>query len=204
MRALSGWIVAFIASPVGIVALAALDSTIFFAFPGGVDTAVVVLAAQGRAYPWIAALLATIGSVAGAAFTFWMGSKIGAHGLEHYIPARRLSRIRRKVHNTGAIGMAVLDLLPPPFPFTPFILAAGALTVDVPTFFATLTVCRLIRFGLEALLAAIYGRSLLTWFESDVFHDIVIVMSALGIGLTIVSIVKLVTSSRAPRHRVAA
>jgi membrane protein YqaA with SNARE-associated domain len=204
VRALSGWIVAFIASPIGIIALAALDSTIFFAFPGGIDTAVVVLAAQGGPFPWIAALLATVGSVAGAAFTFWMGTKIGAHGLEHYIPAGRLARIRRKVHSTGAIGMAVLDLLPPPFPFTPVILAAGALTVDVPTFFATLAVCRLIRFGLEALLAAIYGRALLAWFESDIFHDIVIVMSALGIALTIASIVKLVTSSRSPKHRAAA
>ena len=204
VRALSGWIVAFIASPLGIVAVAALDSTIFFSFPGGVDTAVIVLAARGGPFPWIAALLATVGSVAGAAFTFWMGAKIGTHGLERYIRAGRLARIRRKVHNTGAIGMAVLDLLPPPFPYTPIILAAGALRVDVRMFFVTLAVCRLIRFGLEALLAGIYGRSLLTWFESDVFHDIVIAISALGIALTILSLVKLLTSSRSPRHRAAA
>jgi membrane protein YqaA with SNARE-associated domain len=204
VRALSGWIVAFIGSPIGIVALAALDSTVFFAFPGGVDTAVVVLAARGGPFPWIAALLATVGSVGGAAFTFWMGTKIGAHGLDRYIRPGRLARIRRKVHSTGAIGMAVLDLLPPPFPFTPVILAAGALTVDVTTFFITLAVCRLIRFGLEALLAAIYGPSLLTWFQSDVFHDIVVAMSALGIALTILSLVKLFSSSRSPHHRAAA
>ena len=204
MRALSGWIVAFIASPFGIVVLAALDSTIFFAFPGGIDTAVVILAARGGVFPWIAALLATAGSIGGAALTYWMGVKIGEHGLERYISGSRLARIRRKVHSAGAIEMAVLDLIPPPFPFTPFILAAGALTVDVMTFFMTLAVCRLIRFGIEALLAAIYGRALLTWFESDVFHDIVIALCVVGLALTVVSIARLLMSSRSPHQRAAA
>jgi membrane protein YqaA with SNARE-associated domain len=204
VKTLSRWIVGLIASPIGILWLAALDSTIFFSFPGWVDAAVVILAARGGFYPWTAALLATAGSVGGAGFTFWMGTKVGVHGLDRYIPATRLKRIRRKVHNTGAIGMAVLDLIPPPFPFTPFILAAGALTVDVRTFFVTLAICRLIRFGLEAWLAGIYGRSLLTWFESDIFHGIVVVMSALGIAFTIASIVKLLASSRSRRQRAAA
>ena len=204
MRALSGWIVAFIASPFGIVVLAALDSTILFAFPGGIDTAVVILAARGGVFPWLAALLATAGSIGGAALTYWMGVKIGDLGLERYITASRLARIRRKVHSAGAIEMAVLDLIPPPFPFTPFILAAGALEVDVVMFFVTLAACRLLRFGIEALLAAIYGRALLKWFESDIFHDIVIALSVLGLALTGVSIAKLFISSRSQKHHAAA
>jgi len=191
VRTVSSWIVAFIASPLGIVALAALDSTVFFTFPGGVDAAVVILAARGGAFPWIATLLATAGSVAGAALTFWMGAKIGARGLKRYMSDARVTRIRRKLHNTGAVGMAVLDLMPPPFPFTLFILAAGALTVDATTFFVTLVVCRLIRFGLEAMLAGLYGMALLTWFDSDVFHEIVIALSLVGLTLTIVSLARL-------------
>jgi membrane protein YqaA with SNARE-associated domain len=204
VRALSSWIVGFIASPIGIVVLAALDSTIFFSFPGGIDAAVVILAARGGPFPWIATLLATAGSVGGAALTFWMGAKVGAHGLERYMPAARLKRIRRKVHSAGAISMAVLDLIPPPFPFTPFILAAGALTVDFTTFFVTLAVCRLIRFGLEALLAAIYGRALLAWFDSDVFHDAVIALSVLGLALTMLSIARIFARSRSTDRRAAA
>jgi membrane protein YqaA with SNARE-associated domain len=207
VRAISAWIVWFIASPFGLVALAALDSTIFVSFPGGVDAAVIILAARGGAFPWVATLLATAGSVGGAALTFWMGAKIGSHGLDRYISARRLARIRRRVHSAGAIGMAVLDLIPPPFPFTPFILAAGALKVDVATFFGTLAVCRLIRFGVEALLAAIYGPVLLTWFTSDVFHDIVLGLSVLGLTMTLLTIAKLSMSSgsgRSPRRRTAA
>jgi membrane protein YqaA with SNARE-associated domain len=204
VRAISAWIVSFIASPAGVLALAALDSTIFFSFPGGIDAAVIILAARGGSFPWIATLLATAGSVGGAALTFWMGAKIGAHGLDRYMSATRLSRVRRRVHSAGAIGMAVLDLIPPPFPFTPFILAAGALKVDVATFFGTLAVCRLVRFGVEALLAAIYGQVLLTWFTSDVFHGIVLAASVLGLTLTLLSLAKLFSSSGSPRRRAAA
>src|SRR2546426_12844573 len=39
------------------------------------------------------------------------------------------------------------------------------------TFFITLGVCRLVRFGSEALLAVIYGPQLLSWFDSDIFHQ---------------------------------
>jgi membrane protein YqaA with SNARE-associated domain len=141
--------------------------------------------------------LATIGSLAGAALTFWMGEKIGAEGLDRYIPHKRLDRIRRKVRNTGAIGFAVLDLIPPPFPYTPFILAAGGLEVGAGPFFATLTVCRVIRFGGEAVLAAIYGRHILKWFESELFDRIVIGWTVLGVALTVLSLVKL---ARAPQR----
>jgi membrane protein YqaA with SNARE-associated domain len=204
VNTLSRWIVAAIASPLGVVVLAALDSTVFFSFPGGVDAAVVILAARGGWAPWTATLLATAGSVGGAALTFWMGAKIGAPGLDRYMSAARLARVRRKVHDAGAIGMAVLDLIPPPFPYTPFILAAGALKVDGTTFFGTLLVCRLLRFGLEAALAAVYGRALLAWFDSDVFHDIVSFAAVVAVLLTIFSIAKLITSSRSPRRRIAA
>src|SRR6185369_2343980 len=117
-----------------------------------------------REYWWLVPLLATAGSVVGAALTFWMGVKIGEKGLDRWVPdERRLDRIRCRVREKGAIALAVLDLIPPPFPFTPFVLAAGALEVDPRTFFGTLVVCRIFRFGLEALLAIRYGRRILSW-----------------------------------------
>jgi len=78
MRLFSRWIIALFASPMGVFVLGALDSTLFFNLPLGIDAAVVILAAQLGDLWWIAALLATIGSVLGAALTFWMGKKIGA------------------------------------------------------------------------------------------------------------------------------
>jgi membrane protein YqaA with SNARE-associated domain len=196
MRSLSGRILGLIASPLGLLILAALDSTLFFSLPGGIDAAVLLVAARRQTAWWLVALLATAGSVGGAALTFWMGVKIGEHSLDRYIPRNRLARIRRKVNDAGAIGLAVLDLIPPPFPFTPFILAAGALEVNSSTFFGTLTACRLIRFGAEALLAIIYGRRILQWLNSNAFLDTVVAVALLGAALTILSIVKLLKSSR--------
>jgi membrane protein YqaA with SNARE-associated domain len=195
MRSFSQWIVALFASPAGVFVLGALDSTLFFSLPFGIDAAVVILAAQLQNLWWIAPLLATLGSVLGAALTFWMGVKIGEAGLDRWVPKRRLTQIRNRIREKGAIALAVLDLIPPPFPFTPFVLAAGALEVDPKTFFVTLTACRLFRFGLEAALAVIYGRSIILWLDSDLFHDIVVFFTVVALVLTTMSIVKVVRTS---------
>jgi membrane protein YqaA with SNARE-associated domain len=199
MRSFSQWVIAFFISPTGVVALAALDSTVFFYLPLGIDAAIVILAAQMRRSWWIVPLLAALGSVAGAALTFWTGMKVGEKGLDRYVPQKRLHRIRSRVRNSGAIALAVLDLIPPPFPFTAFVIAAGALEVKASMFFATLTFCRLLRFGVEAALAARYGRQILSWLESDLVQDIAAFFIVLAIGLTVFSTVRLVRSAPHPR-----
>lgn len=196
MRSISGWLFGLFASPAGVFVLGALDSTLFFSLPFGIDAAVVIVAARLKGMAWIVPLLATAGSVTGAAITFWMGVKIGEKGLQRHIGERRLARIQSRISRHGAIALATLDLIPPPFPFTPFVLAAGALEVDARMFFATLALCRLFRFGLEAGLAVVYGRSILVWLESDVFRVIVAVSIALAFALTALSVLKLVRSSR--------
>jgi membrane protein YqaA with SNARE-associated domain len=204
MRTFSRWIVGLFVSPIGLVVLAALDSTIFFSLPFGIDAAVIILAARDRAMAWSVPLLATAGSVAGAAASFWMGGKIGENGLERYVKPRRLNSIRKRVRNSGAVALAVLDLIPPPFPFTVFVLAAGALEVNTATFFVTLTICRIVRFGAEALLAVIYGRHILAWLESNTFHDIVAGCMVVAVVVSVVSVVRLVRASRPKRRRAAA
>ena len=205
MRALSRWAIAVFANPIGIVVLAALDSTLFFSLPFGIDAVVIILAARLRDTWWIVPLLASLGSVAGAAVTFWMGRKIGEKGLDRWVTdERRLERIRRQIRDKGAIALAVLDLIPPPFPFTPFVLAAGALEVAPRVFFGTLVVCRIFRFGLEALLAIRYGRRILSWLDSDIFHDVVTFFIVVAVVLTALSLVKIVRSTRSPSQRRAA
>ena len=46
MRWFAAKFVTFLASPVGVVVLAALDSTIFVSLPFGIDAAVIILAAR--------------------------------------------------------------------------------------------------------------------------------------------------------------
>ena len=201
MRAFSHWMLGLFASPLGVFVLAFLDSTLFFSLPFGIDAVVVIVAARLPDAWWVVPLLATAGSVAGAALTFWMGIKIGEQGLERQVAPKRLKQIRSRVRNNGAIAFAILDLIPPPFPFTPFVLAAGALKVKIRLFFVTLTVTRLFRFGVEAALALVYGRRIIAWLDSDRFKDIVLVVIVAAIGLTALSIVRVVRSTRPPRGR---
>jgi hypothetical protein len=81
-------------------------------------------------------------------------------------------------------------------------LAAGALGLRAPIFFATFALSRLVRFGVEAVLAVRYGRAILAWIESDVMQQVVGGMIVLAAVLTTLSIVRLVRSSRAPEKRV--
>jgi membrane protein YqaA with SNARE-associated domain len=201
MRTLSRHMIVLFATPLGVVALAALDSTLFFSVPFGIDAVVIILAARLHGLWWIVPLLATGGSLAGAAFTFWMGVKIGDHGLERWIAKKRLAKIRKRVRESGAIALAALDLAPPPFPFSACVLAAGALDVRRSTFFVTLTACRLVRFGLESSLALAYGRHILRWMDAPLFHDVVSFFLVVAVILTAISIVQVVRSLRPTKRR---
>jgi membrane protein YqaA with SNARE-associated domain len=204
MRWFSKWVITVFASPIGVFVLAALDATVFVSLPFGIDAVVIILAARLRALWWVVPLLATAGSVVGAGLTFWMGRIIGEKGLERYVPPKRLERVRAKIKKSGAIALAILDLIPPPFPFTPFVLAAGALEVKTTLFFATLVICRLIRFGIEGALAQTYGRRVLALLDSDLFHDIVSFFILLAFVLTALSLVRLAQAARTPKQRAAA
>jgi membrane protein YqaA with SNARE-associated domain len=167
----------------GAVLMAALDTSMLFFLPFGIDALVIYLAARNENLFWLYPILATIGSLAGAGVTFWLGKKAGEVGLERLVPRHRLERMRCSVRDSGAIALAVPALLPPPFPLTPFILTCGALDVDRWRFFVTFGTIRLLRFGVEATLARIYGQSVLRVLQSEAFQVVItgfVVVAVLG------------------------
>ena len=153
--------------------LAALESTVFFWFPFGVDAAVILLVARNEDRTWLYPLIATAGSVTGTALTLWMGKKVGETGISRYVPQQRLKAVKAKVKKKGAVAIALLGIIPPPFPFTPFVLASGALKMNIPRVLAALTVVRLARFGVEAMVAARFGRLAIRWLNSDAMQFVV-------------------------------
>lgn len=183
-RSFTHWVLGTFASPVGVFVLALLDSTLFFSLPFGIDAAVIILAAGSDTLAWTVPIVATSGSLIGAALTFWMGRKAGEAGLERYVDARQLKQVRRRVNENGAVVLALIDLIPPPFPFTPFVIAAGALKVRAWLFFTTLLLARLFRFGLESYLATRFGRRILAVLHSAVVENVVFGCIVLGAVLT--------------------
>ena len=175
----------------GLFVLAAAESTVFFWFPFGVDAAVILLVARSDERAWLYPLIATAGSVLGTALTLWMGKKIGETGIARYVPEKRLKAVKAKVKKKGAVAIALLGIIPPPFPFTPFVLASGALKVNIPRFLAALALVRLTRFGAEALLAARFGGPVLRWLNSDAMQFFVGGLIALAIVGTAVMLYSL-------------
>ncbi len=187
MRALFYSLLGYFLTPFGLVLMGALDSSLVFFLPLGIDFVVIILAARHPELFWLYALLATLGSLIGAAVTFWIGRKVGEHGLARLIKPSRLKRIQQRVSEKAAVSVAALAIIPPPFPFTAFVLTSGAFRVNPWSFFLTLSVVRLLRFMIEGALAAHYGRGILSWMESTTFTIIISVMIALAVIGTVVS-----------------
>jgi membrane protein YqaA with SNARE-associated domain len=183
----------------GAFLMAALDTSMLFFLPFGVDALVIFLAARNENLFWLYPLLATAGSLFGAAVTFWIGRKAGAAGLERLVPGKRLERLKCKVNEKGAVAMAVPALLPPPFPLTPFILTCGALDVNRWRFFVTFGVVRFVRFGAEGVLARVYGRRVLAVLQSEPFQMVILGFVVIAILGTIASAVLLWRSTHQKR-----
>jgi membrane protein YqaA with SNARE-associated domain len=126
-------------SPWGLGLLGVLDGTLFVFLPFAVDAAVVYLAARDAPRWWLYAIVACVGSAAGAFVTFELGRRIGAPGLHTLLGKRRVDRLKRRLAHGGAVALAVPALIPPPFPFTAFVLVSGALDVNRPRFFGALS-----------------------------------------------------------------
>ena len=198
VRAFFYSLLGYFLTPWGLVFMGALDSSLVFFLPLGIDFAVIILAARKPELFWLYAILATVGSGLGAMLTFWIGRKVGEHGLTRLIKPSRLERVRKRISHHAGVSVAALAIIPPPFPFTAFVLASGAIGANPWAFFTTLAGVRLARFLAEAGLAAIYGRRILSWMQSTVFEVIVGVLIALAVIGTIVSGIAVVRSTRRP------
>jgi membrane protein YqaA with SNARE-associated domain len=183
----------------GAIILGALDSSLFVFLPFGTDVVVVYLCARNPSLFWLYPLLITSGSVAGAAGTYLIGTKIGDAGLSRFVAKRRLERLRMRVKGVGAFAMGLSAILPPPFPLTAFVLTSGALKVGMTRFLLVFAAARLIRFGLEGALARRYGASVLRLLQSDVAQQIVIGLVIVSVVGTIITIVQAWRGTRSAR-----
>ena len=201
MRSLFHFLLGYFLTPGGLVLLGLLDSSVVFFLPLGIDFVVIILTARKPELFWLYALLAATGSTLGAVVTFWIGRQVGHHGLARLVSPSRLTRIEKRVTHSAAASVAALAIIPPPFPFTAFVLTSGALNADPWSFLATLASVRMLRFGIESAMAAHYGRGILGWMASKAFTAVVGGLIALAVIGTVASAIALVRSTRTPRTR---
>jgi len=182
----------------GLLILGALDSSFLF-FPLGNDLLIVLLTTQHHSLMPYYAAMATAGSVIGCYITDVVSRKGGEAGLEGRVSARRLAYVQKQVTRRGAIMLAIASLMPPPFPFTIFVMAAAALKYPRFRLLGIIAAARLARFLLEGWLAIHYGPDLIRISQSPGFEAVVLALVALCIGGSAWSIIAWIRRSGSRR-----
>jgi len=166
---------------VGLLLLGILDSSFLF-MPLGNDLLVIALtAAHGQRMLYYVAM-ATVGSVVGVAITHWVSAKGGQKGIEGDRKSRQVAYIERKVQQHGAIAIATAALMPPPFPFTPFIIVAAALQYPRRKMLLIIAGCRAARFAIEGSLALVYGRRIIRLAQLPSVQIFILALVAISIA----------------------
>jgi membrane protein YqaA with SNARE-associated domain len=179
----------------GLIGFGILDSSFLFV-PLGNDLLLVILTARKPALFWYYALMAAVGSVTGCTLTDAISRRLGEAGLERLVNSRRLKLLQERIgkHAWWALGTAAL--LPPPFPFTVFVIAAAALQTPRWKVLGAVGAGRLVRFFVLGLLAVLYGRHILRFARRPEVEYFVLGLAVLSILGSILSVMKWVRSTR--------
>jgi membrane protein YqaA with SNARE-associated domain len=148
----------------GLVLLGIADNSII-PMTGSMDVLTIWLAARHRE-PWpYYAFMATLGAVIGGYITYALARKGGKGTMERKLSKRRAAQVSKAFERWGFAAVAVPALMPPPFPFVPFLLAAGAMQYSTKKFLGALTLGRGVRYSIAAFLGFHYGRHILRFFN---------------------------------------
>lgn len=175
----------------GLFLMSALDSS-FLVLPFGNDLLLIALVSSHRdSLIWIAYIIVSaIGSVVGVFFVDLIMRKAGEAGLERFVSRRRIDKLKAKLENKGGVTVFIATLIPPPFPFTPVVMTASALQSPRSHLLIAVFLGRLVRFGIEAVLALYFGRQLIAFMNSDVVTYIVYALIGIAVILSTLSLMR--------------
>jgi len=153
----------------GVFLIATLDSA-GVPMPVALDAMLIGVAIASPAKAYIAALLATVGSVAGNYFLFGVARKGGEAYLVRQTESRRASKFREWFQRYGLITVFIPTLVPIPLPLKVFVLSAGVLGVRRRTFLLTILAGRVPRFLAMAYLGAQLGENSMAWLGEHAWN----------------------------------
>jgi len=172
---------------IGLVLLGVLDSS-FLMLPLGNDLLVVALTAHHPERVFYYAAMATVGSTIGVSFAHFVSSRMGKKVIEGNGKSRQVAFVERQIEKWGGFAIGFAALAPPGFPFTPFIVIPAALQYPLKRMAAIIFAARAVRFLVEGWLARIYGRHLLKMADSPVLQEFVLVLVAVSIVGSVISV----------------
>src|ERR1700681_4140566 len=164
LLAVSTWVRLRRLGGLGLVLLGVADNSVI-PLTGSMDVLTIWLSARHRE-PWFYyAAMATLGAVIGGYITYALARKGGKQAMERKLSKRRAAKVYATFERWGFWAVAVPALLPPPFPFVPFLIAAGALQYSREKFLGALTLGRLVRYTIVASLGSLYGNQIVRFFD---------------------------------------
>jgi membrane protein YqaA with SNARE-associated domain len=181
----------------GLVIVGILDSSFLF-MPLGNDLLVVALAARagGVMKALLYALAATLGSVLGCLILDFVARKGEQAGLEKHVPKKRLDYLKDQIKKRAAWALAVGAIMPPPFPFTPFVAAAAAMQYPRKKLLSVIAVARLVRFATEGTLATFFGRHILRFAALPAVHWFILALVFVSVVGSVLSIYRWIQRSK--------
>jgi len=153
------------------------------------DVLTIWLAARHRE-PWpYYAFMATLGAVIGGYITYALARKGGKETMERKLSKRRAAKVCQAFERWGFAAIAIPALLPPPFPFLPSLLAAGAMQYSQKKFLAALVLGRGLRYSILAYLGLRYGRHILRFF-SQYYKPALAILIGLAVIGTVLTLIQ--------------
>jgi membrane protein YqaA with SNARE-associated domain len=150
----------------GLILLGLADNTPFVsAPPGSEDIFLIVLSARHHEWWAYYAFMATVGEVLGGYLTYRLAKRGGQETLEKKIGKPRAERIYKLFEKRGFITVFTGSLLPPPFPFTSVLMAAGIMQYPHKEFLPALALGRGLRFFAVAYLGRSYGHQMIAFIS---------------------------------------
>jgi membrane protein YqaA with SNARE-associated domain len=172
----------------GLVLLGIADNSVI-PLTGSMDVLTIWLAARHRE-PWpYYAFMATLGAVVGGYITYALARKGGKEAMERKLSRKRAAQFSKAFARWGFAAVAIPALMPPPFPFVPFLLAAGAMQYSPKKFLIALTVGRGVRYTIAAGLGFHYGRHILRFF-SRYYKPAMTILIALAVIGAVLSLIQ--------------
>ncbi len=166
---------------VGLILLGIADNSVI-PLTGSMDVLTIWLSARHHeSWPYYA-LMATIGAVIGGSITYGFARKGGKEAMELKLSKKRAAEVHQRFERWGFGAIAVPALLPPPFPFVPFLLAAGAMQYSRKKFLGALALGRGVRYAIVAGLGARYGNHIVRFFSRYYKHAIAILIALAVLG----------------------
>ncbi|MGH9413105.1 MAG: YqaA family protein [Terriglobales bacterium] len=183
---------------VGVFGLTLFDGSLLWLLPGINDIVVISFVVAKHSLGWavLAVLVATGGSILGAMASYRIGHRGGAEILRKRFPPKLLTRVEAWTNRMGAIPVGVAAIMPPPFPYAPFVISAGVMNVPKARFRISVGLGRGIRYSLEAVLALYLGHHLLHRLDSFYWAALEPALILLAVALTVWGIYRLQFSHR--------